>query len=172
MIKIDTERLSLRLLQESDSEMILTLLNEPAFIQNIGDKGVRDIQGAIDYINGGPLSIQQKLGYSLYCCVEKSSQKPIGISGLIKRDGIDFPEVGFAFLNNYCGKGYGYESASAVIRYAAEILNIHKIQAICNPDNTASNALLSKLSFKQIKMIVLPGGDKEINLYERSLNLK
>ncbi len=172
MTEINTDRLSLRLLEESNSDMILELLNEPAFIKNIGDKGVRDLDGALNYINDGPLTMEKNFGFSLYCCVERKSQKPIGISGLIKRDGIEFPEVGFAFLNQYCSKGYGYESAVAVIKYAKETLNMKKIQAICNPENTASNALLAKLCFKQMKMIILPGDEKEIYLYERSLNLK
>lgn len=163
----ETSRLTLRLLNENDVGMILELLNEEAFISNIGDKQVRTELDALNYINSGPLAIQRDFGFSLYCCVRKTDGKAIGLSGLIKRDGIEFPEVGFAFLSKYCQQGYGFESAEAAILHATNILALKHLQAICNPDNHASVALLSRLGFSFNKNINLDNNDKTVMLFDR-----
>ncbi len=168
MIKLETERLALRLLNDDDAPMIMSLLNEPSFIQNIGDKKVRDIEGALNYIHSGPLAMQNQFGFSLYCCQLKTTGETIGISGLIKRPEIEFPEVGFAFFQQYCGQGFGFESASVVMKYAHEKLNFQKLHAICNSDNVASIALLKKLAFRYLNDIVLPNNDNTIKLFEHN----
>lgn len=164
------ERLILRLLTDDDAPMILSLLNQPSFIKNIGDKGVRNLNDAKNHIAEGPLAMQRSLGFSMYCCQLKTTGETIGLSGLIKRPGIEHPEIGFAFLPQYCKQGYGFESAKATIEYAQEYLRLPKLQAICNPDNNASIALLTKLGFTYIKQLVIPTIDNTINLFERSLN--
>lgn len=169
MIILETERLILRLLTKNDQQMILTLLNEPSFIQNIGDKNVRSLTDAWEYISNGPLAMQNSLGFSLYCCELKNSGEVIGLSGLIKRQGIAHPEIGFAFLNKYCQKGYGFESAKAVLNYASKALKLNTLQAICNPDNHASSVLLTKLGFTLKKQISLEQISQKVNLFERAI---
>jgi len=168
MFRIETEQLTLRLLNKSDAPFILELLNEPMFINNIGDKGVRDIEGALDYINQGPLSMHAKLGYCLYACQLKSNGKLIGLSGLIKRDGIHHPEVGFAFIEEYCSQGFGYQSSKAVIEYARAQLDLNTLQAICNPDNKASIGLLTKLGFGYKGEVNLLLNNQKVCLYEQA----
>jgi ribosomal-protein-alanine N-acetyltransferase len=163
---LDTTRLKLRLLNNSDAGMILALLNEASFIKNIGDKAVRNLQDALNYISNGPLTMQQDLGFSLYCCVKKDDEQAIGVSGLIKRDGIDHPEIGFAFLTQYCRQGYGYESAQGVINYANNRLALKHLQAICNPDNEASKILLQRLGFSFNKNIILAENNKTVMLFD------
>lgn len=167
---IETERLLLRLLTVDDAKSILQLLNEASFIANIGDKQVRDVAGAINYINQGPLLMQSTLGFSLYACVLKTTNEFIGLSGLIKREGIDHPEVGFAFFPQFCRQGFGYESANAVINYAFELLQISTLQAICNIENSASNKLLLKLGYNHKGLIRLDGAAEKINLYQIDKN--
>jgi RimJ/RimL family protein N-acetyltransferase len=166
LIILETERLTLRLLTGSDQHMILQLLNEPAFIENIGDKGVKNLADALNYILTGPLAMQESLGFCLYGCELKSSGEFIGLSGLIKRDSIEHPEVGFAFLAKHCRKGYGFESSNAVLKYAKNVLQISTLQAICNPENIASTSLLTKLGFCFIKQILIEVSPQKINLYE------
>jgi len=166
---IETDRLIIRLLNLSDVEMILALLNEPSFLSNIGDKGVRDLEGAKGYINDGPLAMQDSLGFSMYCCERKYDGKTIGLSGLIKRDGVEYPEVGFAFLQQYCRQGYGIESSTAVIKYAQRNLALTKLQAITNQENLASINLLTRIGFCFKKLIILPNSEDEINLFELAL---
>jgi len=160
----------MRLLTDDDALMILKLLNEPSFLKNIGDKEVKNLESAKKYIKEGPLHIQRTLGFSMYCCQLKSTGEAIGLSGLIKRTGIEHPEIGFAFLSEYCQQGYGFESAKAAIKHASQELFISKLQAICNPDNNASIALLEKLNFNFIKQLLLPEVGCTINLYERISN--
>ncbi|MDG1752421.1 MAG: GNAT family N-acetyltransferase [Thalassotalea sp.] len=167
MIILETKRLILRLLTDSDQNMILQLLNEPAFIENIGDKGVKNLADALNYILTGPLNMQESLGFCLYCCELKNSGELIGLSGLIKREGIEHPEVGFAFLAKHCKKGYGFESASAVVKYAKDVLQIETLQAICNPENIASSSLLTKLGFHFKKQLLHEVSTQKINLFER-----
>jgi len=165
-----SQRLVIRTLNDSDAPMILQLLNEKTFIENIGDKGVRDLEGALRYINDGPLAMQKALGYSLYCCQLSHSNNTIGICGLIKRDGVEYPEVGFAFLSQYCRQGFGLESLGAVVEYALSVLNLPVLQAICNPGNLASIALLQRLGFSFKSLLTLPSIEHEIKLYEKRLN--
>ena len=170
MMICQSKRLIMRLLTGADAPMILQLLNEPSFLTNIGDKGVKDLNSAKKYIDEGPLTMQRTLGFSMYCCQLKSTGETIGLSGLIKRTGVEHPEVGFAFFPKYCKQGYGFESAEAAIAHATEQLFIPKLQAICNPDNNASIALLDKLDFTFIKQLLLPDVGCTINLFERPLN--
>jgi RimJ/RimL family protein N-acetyltransferase len=163
---LETARLKLRLLNNSDAEMILELLNEESFIKNIGDKAVHNHQDALNYINNSPLAMQQKLGFSLYCCVKKDDEQAIGISGLIKREGIDYPEIGFAFLTKHCRQGYGFESTKAVISYVKNQLALKQLQAICNLDNEASKALLQRLGFCFNKNISLAENNQAVMLFD------
>ncbi|ARD45385.1 GNAT family N-acetyltransferase [Colwellia sp. PAMC 21821] len=163
---LDTARLKLRLLNTSDAVMILALLNEASFIKNIGDKGVRNLQDALHYINNGPLAMQAKFGFSFYCCVKKDDGQVIGISGLTKRDGIDYPEIGFAFFAKYCRQGFGFESAQAIIHYADTQLAIKHLQAICNPGNEASKTLLQRLGFNFDKHIILADTNQTVMLFD------
>ncbi|WP_448550469.1 GNAT family N-acetyltransferase [Thalassotalea fusca] len=167
---LETDRLVLRVLSPADADMIITLLNQPDFIQNIGDKGVRDFESACEYIETGPIAMQQALGFSLYCCQLKSSGEPIGMSGLIKREGVEYPEVGYSFLSQYQRKGYGKESVAAVIEYARSQLALKCLNAICNPSNSASIALLEGQQFKKKGLVSVPNIDQEVVLFERFLN--
>ena len=163
---IETTRLQLRLLNNTDASMILTLLNQASFIKNIGDKAVKNKLDAIAYINNGPLSMQRELGFSLYCCVAKSDNQAIGITGLIKRDGIEQPEIGFAFLDQYCRQGYGFEAAEAVVNFAKNKLSINHLQAICNLNNNASKSLLLRLGFCFNKNIELTENKQVVMLFD------
>lgn len=165
----ETERLIIRPLSLSDTEMILVLLNEPAFIKNIADKGVRNLNDAKDYIINGPWAMHELHGFSLYCCQRKCDGKTIGLSGLFKREGVTHPEVAFAFLEKYCRQGYGFESVSAVIEYARETLQLKLLQAITNTNNQGSIKLLEKSGFNFLNVMKLPTIDTEINLFELAL---
>lgn len=165
----ETPRLVVRLLDADDAPMILALLNEPQFIANIGDKGVRDIEGALNYIENGPLLMQANLGFSLYCCQLKNSSETIGICGLIKREGVELVEIGFGFLAQYCGQGFGFEASQGVLEHAKTHLMLPKLQAICSQSNNASISLLTKLGFHYLRDITLALNEQPIKLYEKTL---
>ena len=161
----ETERLLLRLLTTDDAPFILELLNEPSFLENIGDKGVRDLDGACQYLRTGPMTSYAQNGFGLWLVQLKDVFTPIGICGLIKRDGLDDPDVGYAFLPRFWSQGYAIEAASATMVYGQETLGINRIVAITKPDNDASIRVLNKLGLTFAKMVMLPGATTESRLF-------
>jgi RimJ/RimL family protein N-acetyltransferase len=159
-----TPRLALRELDFGDGEFILELLNEPGFQRHIGDKGVRSVADARDYILKGPMDSYARNGFGLYAaCL--SDGTPIGICGLVRREGLDHPDVGFAFLERYWSKGYAVESAAAVLTHAETVLNLEHIVAITSPENAKSIAVLEKIGFQFSRMLRLAADTPELNLF-------
>ncbi len=169
MIVCETPRLRLRQLTQDDAAFILELLNEPDFIRNIGDRNVRTLEDARRYIRTGPVSGYERAGFGLYRVELKDTATPIGVCGLLKRDYLPDVDVGFALREDFRGRGYAFESASAVMRHAREALGIERIVAITSPDNHASIRLLSRLGLRFERMIRAPDEDREIRLYVPSL---
>src|SRR5712692_5251690 len=145
MIIIETKRLILRKLSTDDAEFIVELVNEPSFLHYIGDKCVRNLDDARQYILNGPVASYERNGFGLYLVELKKNGIPIGISGLVKRDTLPEPDIGFAFLPEYWSKGYAVESAAAVMTYAKETLRLSRVLAITSPDNDTSARLLGKI---------------------------
>jgi RimJ/RimL family protein N-acetyltransferase len=162
---LETDRLILRRLFAEDAEFILRLLNEPSWIRFIGDKGIRNVEGARDYILQGPVAMYARLGFGLYLVELKEDGTPIGICGLIKRDSLEDVDIGFAFLPAFWGKGYAYESASAVIDYGKRTFGLTRLAAITSSDNYVSAALLEKLGFTFERMIKLSDDGEEVRLF-------
>ena len=113
-----TERLGIREFTFTDAAFVMELLNEPAFIEFIGDKGVRDIAGAEKYLREGPLASYARHGFGLWCVARRTDGLPFGSCGLLKRDFLDHPDLGYAFLARHHGQGYAHEAATAVLRHA------------------------------------------------------
>jgi RimJ/RimL family protein N-acetyltransferase len=162
---LETDRLNLRRLSTDDAEFILELLNDPSFLRFIGDKGVRTLDDARNYILNGPMDMYNRLGFGLYLTELKESGVPIGICGLIKRDSLEDVDIGFAFLPKFWAKGYAYESAAAVMEYGKTVLGLKRIVAITSPDNHASGRLLEKLGMRFKRMIRLSKDAPEVRLF-------
>jgi RimJ/RimL family protein N-acetyltransferase len=162
---LETDRLILRRLSTNDAEFILELLNEPSFLRFIGDKGVRTLEDARDYVLNGPVDMYNRLGFGLYLTELKDGGVPIGICGLIRRDTLEDVDIGFAFLPRFWAKGYAYESASAVMAYGKSAFGLKRILAITTPDNHSSIKVLEKLGFKFVQMVRLSANAPEINLF-------
>src|SRR6266516_1458424 len=163
MIVLETERLVLsHLSPETDVEFILRLLNEPSFVRYIGDKNVRTREDALAYLVDGPIRSYEQNGFGLYKVELKANGQPIGISGLVKRDTLPDPDIGFAFLPDYWNKGYAFESAAAVMKYAREVLQLDRVLAITSPDNQASAKLLGKIGLRFDRLIKLSEDAAEV----------
>ena len=160
-----TDRLVLRWLAADDAEFIFELLNDPMWLRYIGDKGIRTLDDARDYILKGPAEMYVRLGFGLYLAELKDGSIPIGICGLIKRDSLDDVDLGFAFLPEFRANGYAYESASAAVRYGKDALGLKRIVAITTPDNHASVKLLEKLGFRFEQLLRLSDDAEELRLY-------
>ena len=147
MIPIVTERLTLREVTHDDAAFILELLNTTKYIKYIGDRGVRSIEDARRYIDERYLASYRDNGYGLYGVVENASGALIGACGFVRRDTLPGPDIGFSFLPEFEGKGYGFESAAAVMKHGREVLGFDQVLAITSLDNHASEKLLTKLGF-------------------------
>ena len=163
--KLTTERLTLRELDEADAPFVLELINEPGWIRYIGDRGIRDLDGARDYIAKGPAAMYRELGFGLYAVVHRQSGEALGLCGLIKRDTLEDVDIGFAFLERHCGQGYAFESACAVMAHAREVLALDRVVAVTSLDNHASMKLLNKIGMRFEKVIPWPGSDEQVNLF-------
>jgi RimJ/RimL family protein N-acetyltransferase len=161
---LETERLTLRELDAAcDSAFVAELLNTPKFLKYIGDRGVRSMDDASDFINNKYAASYRENGYGLYAVDLKRNGIPIGMCGFVRRETLPGPDLGFAFLPDYEGQGYAIESAEAVMRFGRENLGFDEVWAITSLDNDASGRLLQKLgfAFKQ----TIKNGDGELKLF-------
>lgn len=165
MTVLETERLLLRQFSTEDADFILELLNEPSFIRNIGDRGIRTIDGAISYILNGPVASYAKNGFGLYLVKLKETDESIGMCGLIKRDTLEDVDIGYAFLPRFWSKGYAVESAQAVKEYAKNVIRLNRIVAITDPENEGSIRVLQKIGLQFERMVRLSEDDIELKLF-------
>ena len=165
----ETDRLVLRRLTVEDAPFILRLLNEPSFLQHIGDRGVRSVADAQQYILSGPIASYERHGFGLFLVELKETRAPIGICGLLKRDALDDVDVGFALVPEAWSKGYAFESASATLAYARDTHHLTRVVAITSQGNFASINLLVKLGFYLDRMVLMPGEHDEVKLFARRL---
>ena len=158
---METERLSLREVALDDAPFMLELLNSPGFLENIGDRGVRDEDQARAYIEERVLGSYRDHGFGMWLALQKIDRAPVGLAGLVRREGLDVPDVGYAFVPKVWGRGYAQEAAAAVLAHAQGPLGIPKLAAITSPENFASMAVLRKIGFTYRGVIQLPGVDRE-----------
>lgn len=160
---LETSRLVLRWVTTDDAPFIFELLNEPSFLQYIGDKGVRSLEDARNYILTGPVASYQRFGFGLYLVLLKEGGTPIGMCGLLKRDNLPDVDVGYAYRPAFWSNGYAFEAASAVLVHGREVFGLRRIVAITSPDNAGSRALLEKLGLHYEGTLSLsPGQDTHL----------
>ena len=155
----ETERLRVRRIDEGDAGFMLAMLTDPGFLANIGDRGVRTIADAEAYIRNRVLSSYETHGFGMFRVSLKADDEPIGLCGLVRREGLDRPDLGFAYLAAHTGKGYGYEAGRGMIAWGRSALDVGPLVAITAPYNEASARLLVKLGFEEVGMVDVPGHD-------------
>ena len=167
--ELDTARLSLRRVTLDDADLMLAVWMDPAFVSNVGDRGIRTIDDAKQAMRDGALKLYADYGYGPYAIVSKAGGERIGICGLFKRDNLEHPDIGFAVLPGFCGKGFAGEAAFAVLAHARDDLELEELTAIVSPGNAPSIGLIEKLGLAFAGMITMPGDDEEIRLYSMRL---
>jgi ribosomal-protein-alanine N-acetyltransferase len=173
MLICETPRLSIRRLDATDAPFILRLLNEPSFLQNIGDRGVRSLDDARAYLTRGPFSSYEQHGFGLFHVSLRPGGQggpggpssevgnggdAIGMCGLLQRDWLDAPDVGFAFFPEFWSKGYACESSTGVIEWGRRTLGITRVVGIVKPGNIGSIRVLEKLGMKFMREVTSPEG--------------
>ena len=161
----ETRRLCLRRFSQNDAPFILSLLNDDSLLHFIGDKGVKSLADARDYLVHGPLASYERHGFGLYLVTLKQGGGPIGICGLLKRDALDDVDLGFAFMTQYTGQGYGTEAATAVLAYGQTVLGLKRIVAVTRADNIRAIHVLKKLGLQYEGMVRLAAGEEESMLF-------
>ncbi len=164
---IETERLTIRRIDLDDADFMLASLNDPGFLANIGDRGVRTIDEAKAYISERVLASYETNGFGMFRVALKRDDEGGGTVGFVRREGLEGPDLGFAFLQTHTGKGYAFEAATALLTWGRETLGLSSMLAITAPDNTASAALLAKLGFEESDRITLPAHGGESRLFRK-----
>jgi RimJ/RimL family protein N-acetyltransferase len=159
MTELETARLRLREMNETDAPFLLEVLNEPAFVRNVGDRGVRTLDDAVQYLRERVTASYEKFGFGSWLVEAKDTGEPLGICGLIKRDALEDVDLGFSFLERFWSRGFAYEAAKPVLDYGWRVAKLSRIVAIVAPHNAASIRLLEKLGFHfEKKVHLVPEG--------------
>lgn len=163
--RLETERLVLRPFTETDAPFVLTLMNSPGWLAFIGDRNIRTPEDAVSYLQNGPMKSYGINGFGLSLVGLKTTGTPVGTCGLLQRDYLAHPDIGFAFLPDYMGQGYAVEIASATLTYASETLHIPVVLATVLPANTRSIRLLEKIGLTFSQVIPSPAQGVDVLLY-------
>jgi ribosomal-protein-alanine N-acetyltransferase len=165
MIQLETARLRIRELDEADAPFLLEVLNEPAFLQNIGDRGVRTVTEAVRYMHERMISRYERDGFGMWRVELAHTAEPIGMCGLIKRDELEDVDLGFAFLERFWRRGFAFEAAAAAMAHGWNVVQLSRLVAIVAAHNTASIRLLEKLRFSYERDIRLMPEGPELSLF-------
>jgi RimJ/RimL family protein N-acetyltransferase len=167
--ELETPRLYLRRLEFGDAPFIVALLNQPSFIANIGDRGVRSIDDAHRYLREGPMAMYEKQGFGLWQVTRKSDGVAIGMCGLLKRDPLPDVDIGYAFLPEFWGTGYAFEAAEATMGHGAKKFGLERVIAVVSVGNDPSIRLLEKLGMRFERMFAMRPDEPQVRLYGRNL---
>jgi RimJ/RimL family protein N-acetyltransferase len=162
---LETKRLILREVSADDAEFMLDLLNQPSFIKYIGDRNVHTVDESKEFIETRYVKSYRDNGFGLYAVELKDLGTVIGICGFVKRDTLPEPDIGFAFLPQFCGQGFAVEAAEGSMKYGEETLGFTKVLAITTQDNESSGKLLLKTGFKFVESVKMPHDDEELKLF-------
>lgn len=162
---IETSRLRIRRFTKDDASFIFHLLNDPSFIENIGDKKIQNNADAAQYLEQGPLQSYQHRGFGFNLVALKSTDEAIGMCGLVKREELENPDLGYAYLSAFQGQGFATEAATAILAELSNSKRLKSVSAITSPVNTASNQVIIKVGFKFEQVIEFKGEDTNLYTY-------
>ena len=162
--RLRSARLQLRELGVDDAGFMLELLNDESFLLNIGDRGVRTLDDAASYILNGAVASYARHGFGLWAVELTETGACIGICGLIRREGLDDVDIGYALLPAWRGQGYALEAARTVMDVATRQFGLRRIVAITSLENPASARLLEKIGLRFERVIRLRD-DEEVRLF-------
>ena len=156
------ERLFSRPFTLDDAEEYLPLVSDPDVIRYTGEEPQVSVEAAREIIATRPLRDYAIHGFGRMACIEKSSGRLIGFSGLKFLDDLQEVDIGYRFLPAYWGKGYATESARVLMQQGTNELGISRIIGLVQPDNTSSANVLLKLGLGFERKVCLSGFDLDL----------
>lgn len=145
--KLETERLLLRRITNEDVNEIFELRSNPKIMQYIPRPLVKTKEEALTHIAMIDEKINTNEGIN-WAITQKNNSKLIGIIGHFRIRPEHFrSEIGYMLLPEYQGRGIISEAAKEVINYGFEVMQLHSIEAIIDPENLASEKVLQKNGF-------------------------
>lgn len=166
---LHTARLTLRPLAADDAAFVLELLNTPGWLRFIGDRKLRTEADARRYVIEGPWTLRAAEGFGMWRVGLRKGDVPVGLCGLLKRDSLPQPDLGFALLPAHFGNGYAEEASRALMGHGRDALGISRLLAITSPDNESSSRLLERLGFQFEGMTHFGPLDEDLKLYAAAL---
>lgn len=167
--EIETARLTLRRLDFSDAPLLVGLLNQPSFLANIGDRGVRNVEDAHRYLREGPFAMYAKHGFGLWHVSRRTDGAALGLCGLLKRENLPDVDIGYALLPEFWGEGYALEAAQATLHHAVRRFGLARVVAVVSAGNDASIRVLEKLGMKCERMVSMRPDEPDVRLYGLTL---
>ncbi|HQS24455.1 MAG: hypothetical protein B7Y11_12110 [Sphingobacteriia bacterium 24-36-13] len=168
-VHLETERLQIRALTIIDAGFMMQLMNTPTWIKHIGNRNINDKTTASNYIANNIINSYHINGFGLFLVTQKKDNQSAGICGIVKREGLTVPDLGFALMPNFEGKGIATEASKAVVKYAKESLQLTQLAGITKPENIASIRVLEKVGMEFKQMIQLPQDANMFSLYTMAL---
>jgi ribosomal-protein-alanine N-acetyltransferase len=162
---LKTSRLSLHKLTSADANIMLRLLNEPSFITNIADRGVRSLAQAQQYLLDGPIACYEQHGFGMYRVERQNDGVTLGLCGLVYRPYLAKPDIGYAFFPEFFGQGYAFEAAQAAFAYGKNVLHLPEIVGIVSPTNVPSKRILEKLGLETLRQVQSPDTGQWLDYY-------
>ena len=169
--ELETRRLTLRRLTTDDAPFIVALLNEPSFLENIGDRGVRTPEDAQRYLIEGPLGMYARYGFGLWHVARREDGKSVGMCGLLKRDALPDFDLGYAYFPAFWGQGLALEAAESTLRHVHRQYGVRRVLAVVSPGNQGSIRVLEKAGMRFDRMLALNPEEPEVRLYERDFKV-
>ena len=169
LIILKTKRLYLRRLIRDDAEFILQLLNEPSWLEFIGNKNVDNLNDAKKYIELAPMNMYERYGFGLFLVCALETSVPMGLCGLIKRDNFDDADLGYALLPEFWNKGFALEAVESVLKYAKNTHHLSRILALSKSSNAPSIKLLNKVGFEFDRDLKLIENEENLQIYQLKL---
>jgi RimJ/RimL family protein N-acetyltransferase len=160
---IQTPRLAIGELTAHYAGFIHELLNTPEWIRFIGDRQVKSIDDANQYID----KIRRNPAIHYWVLELKEESVPIGIVSVVKRDYLAHPDLGFALLPRYGKRGYAHEATSAVLQEMGKQPSRPLVLATVLEENHHSIHLLTKLGFRYDQPMVV--GAEKLLIYSYSV---
>ncbi len=156
--------------EEGDAAFVLALLNTPGFLANIGDRHVRSAQDAQRYIREGPARSFACNGAGLMKVSLRDTGEAVGMCGLVFRSpAIPHPDVGFAVLPEFMGRGIATEAAEAAIAHFAPLLRLEAVMGVVVPTNAPSIRVLEKLGLGLLEERRLAEGAEVLCIFHKSI---